>query len=228
MPFPLDHRTRALVTGATRGLGLALVQSLRARGAAAVGVARRPPAKPDPHFLQADIGADSAIGLAQRAAELAGGPIDLLIHNASTLGPTPLPTFESLPEQALEHVFDVNVFGPARLTRALLGPMRAQGRGLVLAISSDAATGGYPTWGAYGASKAATDALLHSLHHELNGSGVQVSAVDPGEMNTAMHAAALPDADTATLADPADVADRILRRIEGRALPARWIASEAA
>ncbi|MEM9075293.1 MAG: SDR family oxidoreductase, partial [Myxococcota bacterium] len=141
------------------------------------------------------------------------GGVDVLIHNASTLGPVPMPELGDLSEEALRQVFEVNVLGPARLTRALLGDMRRRGRGVIVAISSDAAVESYPGWGAYGASKAALDRLVGVLSAELDGTGIRAFSVDPGEMDTAMHAAALPDADPATLAQPRDVAAKILRLI---------------
>lgn len=219
----LNSNLRALVTGGTAGLGQALVSELRARGVTTVPLARTR-RDDDALFLRADVGEDDAHGIAARARELAGGPIDLLIHNASTLGPTPMPHLGELSARELERVFQVNVLGPARLTRALLGPMRASGRGLILAVSSDAAVHGYPGWGAYGASKAALDALMRSLAAELEGSGVHASSVDPTEMNTKMHRDALPDADPETLAKPIVIAKRILARLERQPLPLRFIA----
>ncbi len=218
-----DNNLRALVTGGTRGLGQALVQQLRERGVTTVSLARTADVD-DPLFLAADVGRDDAAGIAARARELAGGPIDILIHNASTLGPVPMPALADLHSRDLAHVFEVNTLGPARLTRALLGPMRAQGRGLILAISSDAAVHGYAGWGAYGASKAALDSLTRSLAAELEGTGVAVASVDPTEMNTKMHRDALPDVDPGTLASPSDIASRILTRVQRTPLPLRFVA----
>jgi NAD(P)-dependent dehydrogenase (short-subunit alcohol dehydrogenase family) len=103
-------------------------------------------------------------------------------------------------------VFQVNVLGPIRLARALVGPMVLRGEGLVLTVSSDAAVEAYPGWGAYGASKAALDHAARVWAAELDGTGVRFLSIDPGEMATRMHADALPDADPATLALPEDVA----------------------
>jgi NAD(P)-dependent dehydrogenase (short-subunit alcohol dehydrogenase family) len=94
------------------------------------------------------------------------------------------------------------VVGPFLLTRALLGPMLAAGRGCVINVSSDAGVVGYPGWGAYGLSKAGLDQLTRIWSSELDGTGVRVNSVDPGDMATAMHAAALPDDDPAQLAKP--------------------------
>jgi NAD(P)-dependent dehydrogenase (short-subunit alcohol dehydrogenase family) len=106
----------------------------------------------------------------------------------------------------------VNVLGPFRLGKTILGPMLLRGRGLVVHVSSDAAVEPYPGWGLYGASKAAFDQLSRVWAAEVSGS-VRMFAVDPGEMDTAMHAAALPDADPKTLAAPLDVARAIAAMI---------------
>jgi NAD(P)-dependent dehydrogenase (short-subunit alcohol dehydrogenase family) len=111
----------------------------------------------------------------------------------------------------------VNLVGPFRLTRVLAGPMVLAGSGTIVNISSDAAVQAYPKWGAYGVSKAALDHLGRIWAAELEGTGVRVLTIDPGEMNTRMHADAVPDADPATLQDPLAVARRIVDRIEGGA-----------
>ena len=103
----------------------------------------------------------------------------------------------------------VNLVGPFRLTKIVAGAMALRGRGLVAHVSSDAAVAAYPRWGAYGVAKAAQDHLGRILAAELEGTGVRVVSVDPGEMNTRMHADAIPDGDPATLADPEAVARRL-------------------
>ena len=130
--------------------------------------------------------------------------------------------------EALERALSVNVLGPFRLTRALLGPMRLGGDALVLMVSSDAAVEAYPTWGAYGASKAALDHLARIWSAELDGHGVRVMTVDPGEMDTAMHADAMPDADRASLASPSDVAERFVEIIRhaGSIPPGQRVAAQ--
>lgn len=169
--------------------------------------------------LVADVGAPDPSGLVARA--LAHGPIDLLIHNASTLGPVPMPPLAELPDGSLSDVFEVNALGPQRITRALLGTMRSQPEAAIVSISSDAAVEAYPGWGAYGSSKAALDHLMRVLAAELADTHVRVVAVDPGEMDTQMHADALPDADPSTLADPGDVAAQLLSLLIDPAGPAR-------
>lgn len=113
-------------------------------------------------------------------------PIDLLVHNASTLGKTPLPILLDTECEDLSQVLEVNVVGPFRLTKVVAGAMALGRRGVVLHISSDAAVNAYPGWGTYGASKAAQDHLSRTWAAELEGTGVSFYAVDPGEMNTRM------------------------------------------
>lgn len=210
----------ALITGASRGLGRALALALGERGVRLVLVARGQAELDavveevrarggEAHAVVADLADKSTIyPLAGQAAALVG-PIDLLIHNASTLGPTPLRLLLDSECEDLEHVLAVNLVGPFRLSKVIAGAMALRGDGVVLHISSDAAVEAYPTWGAYGVAKAAQDHLSRIFAAELAGTGVRVLAVDPGEMDTAMHAAALPDADRSSLADPAAVARRI-------------------
>lgn len=216
----------AIITGASRGLGEALAHELARRGAKVVLVAR---AKEDldrvvqeirqaggeAHGLPADVGDKrSTYAIAGAAAALVG-PIDLLIHNASTLGKVPLDLLLDTDCEDLEQVLAVNLVGPFRLTKAIAGSMALRGRGLIVHISSDAAVSAYPRWGAYGVSKAALDHLARTWAAELAGTGVRVLSVDPGEMRTKMHADAIPDADPASLADPADIAARVAAMIEG-------------
>lgn len=210
----------ALVTGASRGLGAALAKELARRGAKVVLVARGGDALRDvagaitasggeAHALAADVGdKDATYAIAGAAAALVG-PIDILVHNASTLGPTPLRLLLDTECEDLGRALEVNVVGPFRLTKAIAGGMALRGGGLVVHISSDAATNTYPRWGAYAVSKAALDHLSRSWAVELEGTGVRVVSIDPGEMNTKMHADAIPDADPTTLADPAEVAAKI-------------------
>ncbi len=139
------------------------------------------------------------------------------MHNASTLGPTPLRLLLDTECEDLAQVLETNLVGPFRLTKVLAGAMAIRGAGVIVHISSDAAVEPYARWGAYGASKAAQDHLSKILAAELEGTGVRVLAVDPGEMDTAMHAAAIPEADRATLQRPADVAARIVEMIEDEA-----------
>jgi NAD(P)-dependent dehydrogenase (short-subunit alcohol dehydrogenase family) len=215
----------AVVTGASRGLGAALSRALAARGTRVVLVARGEPelaavtssiraAGGEAHALVADIGDKRATyPLAGAAADLVG-PIELLVNNASELGPTPLRLLFDTECEDLERVLAVNVLGPFRLSKAVGGAMALRRSGTILNVSSDAAVNAYAGWGAYAASKAALDQLGRVLAVELAEHGVRVLGVDPGEMNTAMHRAALPDADPRTLADPARVAEHIVTLLE--------------
>jgi NAD(P)-dependent dehydrogenase (short-subunit alcohol dehydrogenase family) len=150
--------------------------------------------------------------LAAQAASLVG-PIDVLINNASMLGPTPLCLLLDTECEDLAEVLEANLVGPFRLTKVLAGSMALRGGGLCVNISSDAAVEAYPRWGAYGVSKAALDHMTRIFAAELADFGVSFVAIDPGEMNTRMHQQAIPDADPATLADPADVARSIVELI---------------
>jgi NAD(P)-dependent dehydrogenase (short-subunit alcohol dehydrogenase family) len=217
----------AIVTGASRGLGAALSRELARRGARVLMVAR---GKDELGAIEetirneggeaiaftADIGDKRATyAIAGAAAELVG-PVGLLVHNASTLGAVPLPLLLDTECETLEDVFRVNVLGPFRLTKAVAGNMLARKNGLVVQLTSDAAVAAYPQWGAYGVTKAALDHLARIWAAELEGTGVRFLSIDPGEMNTKMHADAIPDADPRTLSDPADVA-RNLADLIGRA-----------
>jgi len=220
-------RIGAVVTGGSRGLGRALGHALAAAGARVVLVAReRAPLDEavaairarggEAHGIAADVGdIDAAFAIAGQAAALIG-PVDLLINNASTLGPVPLRLLMDTDCEDLSRALAVNLVGPFRLTKAIAGSMAMRGRGTILNVSSDAAASAYERWGAYGASKAALDHLTRTWAAELNGTGVRVLAVDPGEMNTAMHAQAMPDADPATLADPVRVAAHIVTWLVAR------------
>jgi NAD(P)-dependent dehydrogenase (short-subunit alcohol dehydrogenase family) len=211
----------ALLTGASRGLGAALAHRLAAGGTRVVLAARGAAeleavvhtiraAGGEAHALVADLGDKHAVHpLAGAAADLVG-PIDLLVNNASELGPVPLRLLLDTECEDLERVLAVNLVGPFRLTKIIAGSMALRGRGTIVNVSSDAAVNAYARWGAYSASKAALDQLGRVLAVELLEHGVRVFSVDPGEMDTAMHRAALPDADPATLADPDVVARRLL------------------
>jgi NAD(P)-dependent dehydrogenase (short-subunit alcohol dehydrogenase family) len=224
----LRHRG-VLVTGASRGLGAALARELGRRGARLALVARGKEALDrvvaevcaaggEAHAIAADVGAEDDVYAIAGAAAALVGEIDAVVHNASQLGPTPLRLLGDTACEDLEAVLGANLLGPFRLTKALVGPMVLRGRGVVASLSSDAAVSAYPRWGAYGASKAALDHLSRIWAAELEGTGVRFVAIDPGDMDTEMHAAAVPDADRAALARPADVAARIAGILEDDAV----------
>jgi NAD(P)-dependent dehydrogenase (short-subunit alcohol dehydrogenase family) len=229
----------ALVTGASRGLGAALAQRLAKEGAKVVLVARGEGQLArvaerirdeggEAHALAFDVGRkDDAHRIAGAAAALAG-PIDLLVQNASTLGPLPMPLLLDTACEDLQAVLETNLVGPFRLGKILAGSMALRRTGVIVHVSSDAAVAGYPRWGAYGVSKAALDQLARVLGAELAEHGVRVLSVDPGEMDTKMHADAMPEADPAALARPEDVAARIvsiIRAADRAPAGARLVAS---
>lgn len=217
--------TGALITGASRGLGRAVAELLAARGARVVLVAREAGPLADvvagirarggeAHAVAGDIADKDATHRIAGQAQGLVGEIGLVVHNASTLGPTPLRLLLDTECEDLAAVLEANLVGPFRLTKVLAGAMALRGAGTIIHISSDAAVEPYPRWGAYGISKAAQDHLSRILAAELDGTGVRVLAVDPGEMDTKMHADAVPDADRASLQRPADVAARLVALVE--------------
>jgi NAD(P)-dependent dehydrogenase (short-subunit alcohol dehydrogenase family) len=223
----MDIRGRGiLVTGGSDGLGRALAKELAARGGRVVIVARGAArvletvdeiraAGGEAHGLTSDIGDKDAIyPVAGAAAELVG-QVDVLVHAASTLGPLPMPLLLDTACEDFARVLDVNLMGPFRLTKALVGSMVLRRRGVVAFVTSDASVDAYAHWGAYGVSKAALDHLARVWASELCATGVKVFSVDPGEMNTRMHADAFPAADPSTFADPRAVAARVATMIVG-------------
>jgi NAD(P)-dependent dehydrogenase (short-subunit alcohol dehydrogenase family) len=217
----------AVVTGASRGLGRALAEALAAKGARVALVAREPGPLADvvatirgkggiAHAIAGDVAAKQDVHKIAGQAQGLVGEIGIAIHNASTLGPVPLRLLLDTECEDLAAVLETNLVGPFRLTKILAGAMALRGSGVLVHVSSDAAVEPYPRWGAYGISKAAQDHLSRILAAELAGSeaNVRILAVDPGEMDTKMHADAIPEADRATLQRPADVAARIVAMIE--------------
>jgi NAD(P)-dependent dehydrogenase (short-subunit alcohol dehydrogenase family) len=142
------------------------------------------------------------------------GGLDILVNNASSLGPVPLALLADTDCEDLEQALAVNLLGPFRLTRALFGALAASARNrrgaVVINISSDAAISAYPDWGAYGASKAGLRHLTAIWDEEARDEGVRFLSVDPGDMDTPLHAAAIPDADPSTLKRPQDSAFEVI------------------
>ena len=215
---------RVAVTGGTSGLGLALVRELVNRGARVAFVARTRERveqvmseNPGAHGIVGDVSVkDDIYPIAiQITGELGG--LDVLINNASELGPTPLRLLSDTECEDLEHVYATNVFGPFRLTKALMGALAAsarEGRGaVVLTVLSDAGINAYSGWGAYGSSKAALHQMSRIWNEEHAAEGVRFLSLDPGDMDTPMHAAAIPDADPATLKRPEQSAHEFLDQI---------------
>jgi NAD(P)-dependent dehydrogenase (short-subunit alcohol dehydrogenase family) len=215
---------RVAVTGGTSGLGLALVRALHEAGAKVAFVARdarRVAATaallPGAHGIVGDVSRKDETHRIALQINAALGGLDVLVNNASTLGPTPLQLLADTDCEDLEAALATNLVGPFRLSKALLGALAASARdgrsARIVNISSDAAVTPYARWGAYGASKAALLHLSRIWHEELREHGITVTAIDPGDMDTPLHAAALPDADPTTLKPPADAAREILALI---------------
>ena len=214
----------AIVTGGSQGLGKALVTELLRRGLNVVTDARdaRALAEAEREFRThpgrvitkaGDVTDPEHAHALVNAAKREFGRLDLLVNNASTLGETPLQPLTELSRPTFDRVFATNLFAPLHLMQHALPLLAAQPLGTIVNVTSDAAVQAYPNWGAYGSSKAALEHLSRIFAEELEGGNVRVLVVDPGDMNTAMHRAAIPDADPATLADPADVAKHILHAI---------------
>jgi NAD(P)-dependent dehydrogenase (short-subunit alcohol dehydrogenase family) len=204
------------ITGGTSGLGLALVREFKARGCLVAFVARdarrvaEVAKQTGAYGIAGDIARKEDIHpVALQITGLLGG-LDVLVNNASSLGPTPLRLLGDTDCEALEVALATNLLGPFRLTKSLLGALTAsarEGRGaVVLNVSSDAAINAYPGWGAYGASKAALHQLSRIWQEELAAQNVRFLSLDPGDMDTPLHASAVPDADPATLKRPDDAA----------------------
>ncbi len=223
------NAARIAITGGTSGLGLALVREFLNRGARVAFVARTREhveaiarANPGAHGIVGDVARKEDIY--PMALQILGhlGGLDVLINNASSLGPTPLALLGDTECEDFERALTTNVLGPFRLTKALLGALAAsarEGRGsVVLNISSDAAVNAYPQWGAYGASKAALGQMSRVWDEELAGEGVRFLSLDPGDMDTPLHALAVPDADPATLKRPESAARELADAIAA-ALP---------
>jgi NAD(P)-dependent dehydrogenase (short-subunit alcohol dehydrogenase family) len=215
---------RVAVTGGTSGLGLALVEQLHAHGAQVAFIARgaervQAVARrlPGTHGIVGDVADKQAThALALQVSSLLGG-LDLLIHNASVLGPEQLVPLADTECEDFEAALHANLLGPFRLTKALLGSLAAAARGgrpaWVVHISSDAAVNAYANWGAYGASKAAFVHMGRIWDEELREHGIRFLDHDPGDMDTPLHAQALPEADGSKLKRPADAARGLLQRL---------------
>jgi len=221
--FNINEKS-VLITGGSRGLGRALALRLSAEGAKVALVARHQEEIDEvvseikknggiAFGIVADVGdKESVYPIVGQAAALAG-PVDVLINNASALGPVPLQLIPDTDCEDFELALQVNTVGPFRLIKAVVGSMVLRKNGVIVNISSDAAVEAYPSWGVYGASKAALDHLTRIAAAEMADAGVRFLSVDPGEMDTRMHAVALPDADPASLQSPDAVAEKIVTMI---------------
>jgi len=219
----------ALITGASRGLGRALAATLSSSGWRVVVDARSASdlyaaadGWPNAVVVPGDVTDEIHL---RDLVDAAGGHLDLLVLNASSLGQAPLPSLAEYATGALRAVFETNTVAPLRLVQRALPALRAA-RGRILAISSDAALGGYPGWGGYGASKAAFDQLMNVLAAEEP--DLRVHAVDPGDMRTRMHAEAFPGEDISDRPEPEEVVPALRRLIDGEYPSGRYTAAELA
>jgi len=153
------------------------------------------------------------------AGTQAFGRIDVLVNNASELGPSPMPALADYQWQALERVLRVNVLSPLHLAQLVLPGMKEHREGVIINVSSDAGVEAYPGWGGYGASKAALEHVSRTLAAELEGTGVRVYCVDPGDMNTEMHRLAEPGVDLSGLPRPEVAAPAFVRLVEDETAP---------
>jgi len=214
----------AMITGASRGLGRSLAMAFAREGAALALCARGREALEQVAAEVAALGApvlavsadvrstrdlDRLVALTLDRYQR----VDILANNASELGPTPLPYLADYPPAAFDDVLQVNLVAPFRLTQALIGTMLLRDRGVIINVTSDAAVTGYPGWGAYAVSKAALEGLTRTWAAELAGTDVRIHAVDPGDMDTEMHRAAISEADPSELARPDDVALAFVRLV---------------
>ncbi len=218
----------ALVTGGSRGFGLALSKELVARGWTVVvdgrdaGVLRAAASSLDAIAVPGDVADPTHRRELQSVVERLGA-LDLLANNASSLGVSPLPPLERYPLEALEWVYRVNVFAPLALTQGLLPSLRRAG-GTVVNMTSDAAVEAYSGWGGYGSSKAALDQLSAILGAEQP--EIRVYAFDPGDMLTEMHQRAFPGEDISDRARPEAVVPALIHLLEQRPGSGRYRASE--
>jgi NAD(P)-dependent dehydrogenase (short-subunit alcohol dehydrogenase family) len=217
-------RLRVAITGGTSGLGLALVRAFVTRRAHVAFVARdrvrveRVATETGAHGIVGDVARKEDIHpIALQFVGLLSG-VDVLINNASSLGPVPLRPLGDTECEDLELALATNLVGPFRLSKALLGSLAASARegrgGIVLNVSSDAAISAYPGWGAYGASKAALHHLSRIWQAELGAQGLRFLSIDPGDMDTPLHALAVPDSDRASLKRPEASAGELVAEVE--------------
>lgn len=221
-----------LITGASRGLGAALAREWAKRGAGLLLTARN--AEPlwavakelsrVTDVLAEPIDATDDVRMREfvRNAIATFGRIDVLVNNASVLGGSPMPRLEDLTQAAFFEVMDVNVRAPLAIAQSVIPSMRERGSGVIVNVTSDAAVNAYPGWGGYGTSKAALEHLSRILAAELDGTGINVLIVDPGNMNTRMHQDAEPGEDLSSLPSPESVAPAFVDIVTNAFVSARY------
>ena len=215
------HDKNILITGASQGLGRELALAFATNGAAGLSLAARHLAAlrdvrdevrqiaPAIKVLTIEADVSKAKDIERLVAttlDAFGGRLDVLVNNASTIGPSPMPFLLDYPLEDFQNVLNTNLIGPFLLIKNLLPAMIENG-GSIINVTSDAGANGYPGWGAYGISKFRLEGLSQTWASELEDTGVRVNWVDPGNMNTAMHRAAEPEEDPSEWADPAAVTE---------------------
>jgi NAD(P)-dependent dehydrogenase (short-subunit alcohol dehydrogenase family) len=226
-----EHRV-ALITGASQGLGRTLARRLAADGWRLVidarheeplgQVAAELAAVTEVRAIRGDVSDDAHRAALVRAATDFGG-LDLLVNNASTLGPTPLPRLADLAPSALQDIFAINAVAPLALIQRALPHLRERD-GIVVNITSDAAVEGYGGWGGYGSAKAALEQLGNVLGVEE--AHVRVYTFDPGDMRTQMHQDAFPGEDISDRPEPETVVPAFTHLVETRPPSGRYRAAE--
>ena len=210
-----------LITGASQGLGREMALRFAREGAVALSLVARHAdklnavrdevlkiaPKIDIVVIEADVSKPGDIErvVATTLAQFKG-VLDVLVNNASTIGPSPMPFLLDYPVEDFREVLDTNLIGPFLLIKNALPAMIERG-GSIINVTSDAGQVGYPGWGAYGISKFGLEGMSQTWASELQETGVRINWVDPGSMNTAMHRAAEPEEDPSEWANPADVTD---------------------
>jgi NAD(P)-dependent dehydrogenase (short-subunit alcohol dehydrogenase family) len=221
----------ALITGASRGLGQALARALSARGWSLVLDARGAQALDETVSSLGDSPVVAVVGdvtSPEHRGELAAavaqfGRLDLLVNNASRLGPSPQPQLAEYPLDELARVYEVDVFAPVALTQLALPWLVASG-GVLINVTSDAAVEAYDGWGGYGSAKAALDQVTAVLAAEQP--GIACYAFDPGDMRTSMHQQAFPGEDISDRPEPETVIPSLLQLVDEQPASGRYRASE--
>jgi len=212
---------KVLITGASQGLGRALALAYAKENAEAISISAQDKAslnkvasqinKLSPSTKVIVIAGDLSLPkdverIVATTLKAFGGRIDVLVNNASTIGPTPMPYLLDYPLEDFNKVLKTNLIGPFLMIRLVLSSMIENG-GSIINVTSDAGVIGYPGWGAYGISKFGLEGMSQTWASELQDTSVRVNWVDPGGMNTSMHKAAEPDEDPEQWADPSSVTD---------------------